>query len=236
MVHLSVIKVDGNIRGLPWWLNAWDWGLIPGLERSPGEGNGNPLQYSCLENPMDRGAWRAIERRVMEAGVSVCGDHMAPPVNTSLPWTGLENTSGARTTSLTVFLTLCRVTWKHLPGAWRLSQPCTGTVTVALVGKRWHLGKCHFLCCCNHPEWHLTPAAVTALRQHPHPGQRPWIPGVLGGQLAGWAGVVMGKEFPMAAVGPTYPTCLVPRATAGRGPDASSSHSACLLKRVPSPR
>ena len=33
---------------------------IPGLGRSPGEGNGNPLQYSCLENPMDRGAWQAI--------------------------------------------------------------------------------------------------------------------------------------------------------------------------------
>ena len=36
-----------------------DMGLIFGLGRSPGEGNGNPLQYSCLENPMDRGAWRA---------------------------------------------------------------------------------------------------------------------------------------------------------------------------------
>ena len=35
-------------------------GLIPGLGRSPGEGNGNPLQYSCLENSMDRGAWRSI--------------------------------------------------------------------------------------------------------------------------------------------------------------------------------
>ena len=34
--------------------------LIPGLGRSPGEGNGNPLQYSCLENPMDRGAWHTI--------------------------------------------------------------------------------------------------------------------------------------------------------------------------------
>ena len=34
-----------------------DRGWIPGLGRSPGEGNGNPLQYSCLENPMDRGAW-----------------------------------------------------------------------------------------------------------------------------------------------------------------------------------
>ena len=37
--------------------NAGDLGSIPGLERSPGEGNGNPLQYSCLENPMDQGAW-----------------------------------------------------------------------------------------------------------------------------------------------------------------------------------
>ena len=35
-----------------------DPGSIPGLGRSPGEGNGNPLQYSCLENPMDRGAWQ----------------------------------------------------------------------------------------------------------------------------------------------------------------------------------
>ena len=39
--------------------NAGDLGLIPGSGRSPGEGNGNPLQYSCLENPMDRGAWLA---------------------------------------------------------------------------------------------------------------------------------------------------------------------------------
>ena len=40
--------------------NAGDPSSIPGLGRSPGEGNGNPLQYSCLDNPMDRGAWRAI--------------------------------------------------------------------------------------------------------------------------------------------------------------------------------
>ena len=37
--------------------NAGDLSSIPGLGRSSGEGNGNPLQYSCLENPMDRGAW-----------------------------------------------------------------------------------------------------------------------------------------------------------------------------------
>jgi len=39
-------------------------GLIPGLGRLPGEGNGNPLQYSCLGNPMDRRAWRATDHRV----------------------------------------------------------------------------------------------------------------------------------------------------------------------------
>jgi len=37
--------------------NVGDLGLIPGLGRSPGEGNGNPLQYSCLENPMNGGTW-----------------------------------------------------------------------------------------------------------------------------------------------------------------------------------
>ena len=39
-------------------------GLISGLERSPGGGNGNPLQYSCLENPIDRGAWQATVHMV----------------------------------------------------------------------------------------------------------------------------------------------------------------------------
>ena len=43
--------------------SAGDLGSIPGSERSPGEGNGNPLQYSCLENPVDRGAWWAAVHR-----------------------------------------------------------------------------------------------------------------------------------------------------------------------------
>ena len=43
---------------------AGDTGWIPGLGRSPGEGNGNPLQYSCLENPMDRRAWWATVHRI----------------------------------------------------------------------------------------------------------------------------------------------------------------------------
>ena len=48
---------DSVVKNLP--VNAGDMGLIPGSGRSPGEGNGNPLQYSCLENSMDRVAWQA---------------------------------------------------------------------------------------------------------------------------------------------------------------------------------
>ena len=47
--------------------NAGDLGLIPGSGRSPGEGNGNPLQYSCLENPMDGGAWWATVHGVAKS-------------------------------------------------------------------------------------------------------------------------------------------------------------------------
>ena len=63
--------------GLPWWLsskesacNSGDTGdvcSIPGSGRSPGEGNGNRLQYSCLGNPMDRGAWRATVHSVAKS-------------------------------------------------------------------------------------------------------------------------------------------------------------------------
>ena len=47
--------------------DARNVGLIPGLGRSPGEGNGNPLQYSCLENPVDKGAWWATVHRVAKS-------------------------------------------------------------------------------------------------------------------------------------------------------------------------
>ena len=46
--------------------NARDLGLLPGWGRSPGEGNGYPLQYSCLEEPLDRGVWWAIIHGVTE--------------------------------------------------------------------------------------------------------------------------------------------------------------------------
>ena len=47
--------------------NEGDSGLIPGLGRSPGDGNGNPPQYFCLGNPMDRGAWQAVVHEVSKS-------------------------------------------------------------------------------------------------------------------------------------------------------------------------
>ena len=58
---MSVVKNPpvsaGNIR---------DTGSVPGLGRSPGKGHGNPLQYSCLEDPMDRGTWQATVHSITE--------------------------------------------------------------------------------------------------------------------------------------------------------------------------
>ena len=51
--------------------DAEDLGLISGLGRSPGERNGNPLQCSCLGNPMDRGAWRATIHGVAKSGTKL---------------------------------------------------------------------------------------------------------------------------------------------------------------------
>ena len=54
------------VKNLPAY--AGDLGLIPGLGRSPGEGNGTQLQHSCLENPMDKGAWQATVHGVAKVG------------------------------------------------------------------------------------------------------------------------------------------------------------------------
>ena len=65
LVAMASFVVKHRLQGLPWLTgkksacNEGDVGLIPGSGRSPGGGNGNPLQYSCLEHPMDRRAWRA---------------------------------------------------------------------------------------------------------------------------------------------------------------------------------
>ena len=56
-------------------VNTGDVGLIPGLGRSPVEGHGNPLQYCCLENPMDIGSWQAIVDRVSQSDTTEATEH-----------------------------------------------------------------------------------------------------------------------------------------------------------------
>ena len=63
----TLIVFPGGSAGKESACNAGDLGSIPGLGRSPGAGNDNPLQYSCLENPMHRGAWWAIVHRVAKS-------------------------------------------------------------------------------------------------------------------------------------------------------------------------
>ena len=75
--RFSYIHICTNRYGLPRWPSskesacnpgvAGDTGSIPGLRTSPGGGHGNLLQYSCLENPMDRGAWQAIIHKVSQS-------------------------------------------------------------------------------------------------------------------------------------------------------------------------
>jgi len=66
-----VFTGPSSLTGLPWYsgvknlpANIGDMGSIPGSARSPGEGNGNPFQYSCLEDPMDGRAWQATVYRI----------------------------------------------------------------------------------------------------------------------------------------------------------------------------
>ena len=70
-----ILVPQSGVAGFPWSsvskesaCNTGDPGSIPGSGRSPGERNGNPLQYSSLENPMDRGAWQATVRGVARVG------------------------------------------------------------------------------------------------------------------------------------------------------------------------
>ena len=72
--EIKLIKIICTFLGFPGGsevtapvCNAGDLGLIPGSGRFPGEGNGNPLQYSCLENTMDRGAWLATVHGVAKS-------------------------------------------------------------------------------------------------------------------------------------------------------------------------
>ena len=80
--------------------NVEDPGLIPGSGRSPGGGNGNPLQCSCLENPMDRGAWLAMVQEVTKS------------------WTQLSNTPKLLPCGI------CRAPWPFLGGSTFARESC----------------------------------------------------------------------------------------------------------------
>ena len=96
----SVLFLPSPQSQLPWWLRpkriclqCRKPGVIPGWGRTLGEGHGNPLQYSCLENPMDRGAWWATVHAVTSAR--------------HLPESGPRSTSAAAAKSLQLCPTLC---------------------------------------------------------------------------------------------------------------------------------
>ena len=77
MFKVSIFKTifPGGSYGKEYACSVGDPGLIPGSERSPGEGNGYPLQHSCLENPMDRGAWRAIVHGITKSWTRLNDQH-----------------------------------------------------------------------------------------------------------------------------------------------------------------
>ena len=93
---------------------AADAGLMPGSGRSPGKGNGNPLQYSCLRNPMDRGAWQATVRGVAKSQTRLeqlsTHTHM-----TFKPWSKLEITWAKKERSLR------GIDWGYIQLTWIIS-------------------------------------------------------------------------------------------------------------------
>ena len=66
---MTAVGFPGESDGKESACNAGDLGSIPRLGRSPGEGKGNPLQYSCLKNSVDRGAWRATVHGVAKSWI-----------------------------------------------------------------------------------------------------------------------------------------------------------------------
>ena len=72
---LAVLDFPGGSDGKESACNVGDPGSVPGLRRSPGEGNGYPLQYSHLENSMDRGAWWATVHRIADSQIRLSDFH-----------------------------------------------------------------------------------------------------------------------------------------------------------------
>ena len=119
--------------------NAGDLDSIPGLRRSPGEGNGNPLQYSCLENPMVRGAWWATVHGVAKSRTQLSDFHLIMLKEGWKMW-------GERGTFLcwvinyvNKFLFIRIVEWVTVPFSRGSSQPRDRTQVSCIVGRRFTL-------------------------------------------------------------------------------------------------
>ena len=89
-MRITFKQVDPSCNWLPWWLKSKEsaciagaMGFIPELGRSPGEGNSNPLQYSYLENPMDKGAWQATVHGFARVGHDLVTKPPPPSCNYS---------------------------------------------------------------------------------------------------------------------------------------------------------
>ena len=101
--------------------SARDPGLIPGSRRSPVEGNGNPLQYSCLENPMDRGAWQAIVHGVTKSGTR----SVMSPSRTISIWGVLLQSHFSSVGLITYFRTNLTVNILYLSRDRMIRLPCS---------------------------------------------------------------------------------------------------------------
>ena len=105
------------------------WGLIPGLGRSPGEGNSNLLQYSCLENPMDRGAWLTTVNRVTKSLIQLSTQErhckITKMVLVRSPMTNLKTTVRADCTvsACSPLPQPIKALTFSLSGGWEASQP-----------------------------------------------------------------------------------------------------------------
>ena len=108
--------------------NAGDLGLSPGLGKSPGEGNGFPLQYSGLESSMDRGAWQATVHGVTKNRTWFSNFHFHSSLLVLPPLPNLLMLKCSRAQSMVLFSTLCTITswWSHQSCDFKYLYFCSG--------------------------------------------------------------------------------------------------------------
>ena len=135
VLGLSLLKHHENCKLSA--CNAGDLGLIPGLERSPGEGNGTPLQYSCLENPMDGGAWQATVHGVAESRTRLSNFTFTLSLSLLVSHTGVIN--DIQTVFWLLFTnSFVTFTTTSLSNTWVLFKPSVlKNIPLICVGEAW---------------------------------------------------------------------------------------------------